>query len=166
MAEFDLEKFKDLLHFIIDACGDKPNVGKTVLYKLLYFSDFDFYEIYETKMTGESYRKIDNGPAPVDFDSAKNELIRESRIDEMESQQFTPYRYNSLETPDMSSFTEEELELVKDVIDRYSDMRAGQISKFSHRDVPYKVTKCKEIIDYDYVFYRTKEFSLRDYDAE
>jgi hypothetical protein len=28
------------------------NVGKTVLYKISYFSDFDYYELYEEKLAG------------------------------------------------------------------------------------------------------------------
>lgn len=167
MSGFDMDKFENLLHFIIDECGYKPNVGKTVLFKLLYFSDFDFYEIYETKLTGESYRKIENGPAPIDFDKAKNVLIREGKIEEIDHQiPFTPFRYNSLKSPDISSFNKEEIEVILDVINRYSDMRAGEISQFSHQDVPYIVTKCKDIIDYDFVFYRYKKHSVREYDAE
>ena len=44
------------------------------MYKLLYFSDFDFYELYETKMTGETYKKLQRGPAPDNFDLAIIEL--------------------------------------------------------------------------------------------
>jgi len=166
MAEFNEEKFKNLLHFIISECGHKSNVGKTVLFKLLYFSDFDFYEIYEEKMTGESYRKIENGPAPTHFDDAKDELIIEGLIEENESTgPYVPIKYTPLETPDMSSFTEKEIKVIRDVIRRYSDMRAGKISRHSHKDVPYIVTKCKDIIDYEFVFYRDEDFSVRDYDA-
>ena len=30
---------------MIEKCGGKPNLGETVLYKLLYFIDFDNFEI-------------------------------------------------------------------------------------------------------------------------
>ena len=63
--EFNNEKFKQVLHYIIHQCGSLENVGKTVLYKILYFTDFDYYELYEEKLTGESYRKLPLGPAPV-----------------------------------------------------------------------------------------------------
>ena len=38
--EFNLGKYKAVIHYIISKCGFKDNVGRTVLYKLLYFSDF------------------------------------------------------------------------------------------------------------------------------
>ena len=41
--EFNKEKFKNVLHYIVYKCGLKNNVGRTVLHKLLYFSDFNYY---------------------------------------------------------------------------------------------------------------------------
>ncbi|MDD4141558.1 MAG: hypothetical protein PHR20_02025 [Bacteroidales bacterium] len=34
-----------VLLYILERCSGKTNVGKTVLYKLLYFSDFNYYEL-------------------------------------------------------------------------------------------------------------------------
>ncbi len=41
-----VNKFKNVLLYILERCAGKPNVGETVLYKLLYFSDFNYYELY------------------------------------------------------------------------------------------------------------------------
>jgi hypothetical protein len=52
--------------------------------------------------------------------------------------------------------------LVKeDSNDSLSDMNATQISEYSHNDVPWLTTDKGEIIDYESVFYRTKEYSMR-----
>ena len=40
----NLEKFKEVLLYILDKVGSKANIGETVVYKLLYFIDFNFYE--------------------------------------------------------------------------------------------------------------------------
>ena len=40
----NLKKFKEVLLYILEKVGSKSNVGMTVLYKLLYFIDFDYYE--------------------------------------------------------------------------------------------------------------------------
>lgn len=42
---FDLEKLKVMIHYIIGCYGFQENVGRVVLFKLLYFSDFDHYEL-------------------------------------------------------------------------------------------------------------------------
>lgn len=162
---FNKEKFKTVLHLVIAECGHKPNVGKTVLYKLLYFSDFDYYELYEQKMTGESYRKIQNGPAPKHFDIAKRELIAEGKIEENEEiySNYSQFRYDSLEQPNLDLLNKNEIDVIKRVINNCSHMHATLISDYSHGDVPYIATKDKEIINYDFVFYRDDKFSVREY---
>ena len=40
----NLGKFKEVLLYILNKVGSKSNIGETVIYKLLYFIDFDFYE--------------------------------------------------------------------------------------------------------------------------
>ena len=37
-------KFKEVLLYLLEQVAGKPNIGETVLYKLLYFSDFNYYE--------------------------------------------------------------------------------------------------------------------------
>nr|MBK9653258.1 helix-turn-helix domain-containing protein [Bacteroidota bacterium] len=59
-----VNKFKNVLLYILERCAGKPNVGETVLYKLLYFSDFNYYELYEEHLTGAKYRKLPYGPVP------------------------------------------------------------------------------------------------------
>ncbi len=52
-----LNKFKNVLLYILEKCAGKANVGEMVHYKLLYFSDFNYYELYEEHLTGANYRK-------------------------------------------------------------------------------------------------------------
>jgi len=59
-----LNKFKNVLLYILERCAGKPNVGETVLNKLLYFSDFNYYELYEEHLTGAKYRKLPYEPVP------------------------------------------------------------------------------------------------------
>src|SRR5665811_2454349 len=62
-----LSIFKNVLLYILERCAGKPNVGETVLYKLLYFSDFNYYELYEEHLSGARYRKLPYGPVPVSY---------------------------------------------------------------------------------------------------
>ena len=39
---YRVEKFKQVLLYLLERCGGKPNVGETVIYKLLYFADIGF----------------------------------------------------------------------------------------------------------------------------
>lgn len=116
----------------------EKNVGKTVLYKLLYFSDFNFFEFYEKSLTNESYRKLPRGPAPIHFDVAVKELIDEGKINVTTKKiplERVMYNYSSLKQPSIN-FSEEELSVIDDVINDLSYMNANQISEYSHGDMP------------------------------
>lgn len=162
--EFNKEKFKKVLHYLISECGSKDNVGKTVFYKLLYFADFNFFELYETPLTNESYRKLPYGPAPIHFEEAINELTNEGKIevDLVPSYYDVMFKYSSLKEPEVD-FTDDELKVINDVL-KLSDMNATQISAYSHGDMPWRAAKDHEIMKYSFVFYRDPKYTVRSYD--
>ncbi|OQB42244.1 MAG: Helix-turn-helix domain protein [candidate division CPR1 bacterium ADurb.Bin160] len=53
-----LNKMIQTILYILSQCAGKPNVGKIVLNKLLYFADFNHYEKYWTSITGDLYIKM------------------------------------------------------------------------------------------------------------
>jgi len=63
------DKFKQVLLYVLDKVGGKPNVGETVLHKLLYFIDFDYYERFEETLMGATYIKNHHGPTCVELES-------------------------------------------------------------------------------------------------
>ena len=165
--ELNKKKFKSLLHYIISKCGANPNVGKTVLYKLLYFSDFNYFEIYEKPLTNETYNRLPHGPAPTHFDLAVSELEKEGKIS-VDSiviyADVNQFRYKSLEEPEID-FTKNELHVINEVIDKLSKMNATQISEYSHGDMPWRAAEDYEIMKYSFVFYRDPKYRVREYDS-
>jgi len=159
-------KYKTILHYIIKECGSRPNFGKTVLWKLLYFVDFDFYELYEEKLTGENYKNINYGPAPEHFNEIMKELKSKKLIGEIKERVITydKQRYIALKEPDLKSLSAHEKEVIDNVIKRYGSYNAEKIKEIVHQDIPVKATKLKERIDYELVFYREPPFSVRSYE--
>lgn len=164
--EFNKEKFKNVLHYLISKCENKDNLGRGVLYKLVYFSDFNFYELYEEPLTGECYIHKARGPIPTHFFEARDELIHESKIKEEEKKVIDYYKYNysSLKTVDLSLFTDNELEVLDATIDKIGNMAFNQISEYSHGDIPWRLTEEGEELNYEAVFYRSLKYSVREYD--
>src|SRR4030042_5581258 len=76
----NLQKFKEVLLYILNKVGSKPNIGETVIYKLLYFMDFDFYEKYEEQLIGATYIKNHYGPTPVEFQKIVERMTRDKEI--------------------------------------------------------------------------------------
>lgn len=165
--ELNIKKFKSLLHYIISKCGANPNVEKTVIYKLLYFSDFNYFEIYEKSLTNETYKRLPHGPAPIHFDLAISELEKEGKIS-VDSillyADMNQFRYKSLKEPEID-FTKDELSVINEVINKLSKMNATQISEYSHGDMPWRAAEDYEIMKYSFVFYRDPKYHVREYDS-
>ena len=161
----NLEKFKEVLLYILNKVGSKPNIGETVLYKLLYFTDFDFYEKYEEQLIGATYIKNHYGPTPVEFEKIVAEIMNKEIIEVKNSYFNYPQRkYLPLRKADLSKLKANEIEVIDKVLDKLSDMNATQISEYSHNDVPWLTTEDNEVIEYESVFYRTPIYSVREYE--
>ena len=162
-----LEKFKQVFLYVLQKVGAKPNVGETVLYKLLYFIDFDFYEKYEEQLMGLTYLKNTHGPTPREFKVVVDEMVSEGLVDKASSKHFTytQKKYLPVVKPDLKLLNAAELAMVDSVLDRYSDHSATQLSQLSHEDTPWQMAEDKENIEYEYAFYRSERFSVREYDA-
>ncbi len=164
----NLEKFKEVFIYILNKVGSKPNIGETVIYKLLYFIDFNFYEKYEEQLIGATYIKNRYGPTPIEFRKIIKRMIKEEEIEKVESKYFEypQTKYLPLRKADLSKLKANEIEVIDDVLNRLSGMTAAQISGYSHNDVPWLTTEDGEAIEYESVFYRTPPYSVREYDED
>jgi len=163
-----VDKFKNVLLYILERCAGKSNVGETVLYKLLYFSDFNYYELYEEQLTGATYRKLPFGPVPQKMDTIINQMIGNFQIQRVKTiyHGYSQIRYLPLEKPDLTEFKASEKEIIDRVIEQMSDWSAAAISNYSHKDLPWLASKEGEEINYELVFYRDSPFSVRNYGNE
>jgi len=161
-------KFKNVLLYILERCAGKPNVGETVLYKLLYFVDFNYYEVYEEHLTGAKYRKLPFGPVPQKLDSIINKMIEEGQLQRVKTEYhgFPQTRYLPLIKADLTQLKASEKETIDTVIQQMSDWSASAISSYSHKDMPWLASKEGEFIEYELTFYREPPFSARNYDNE
>ncbi|KPJ59964.1 MAG: repressor protein [Latescibacteria bacterium DG_63] len=161
----NVRKFKEVLLYILNRVGSKPNIGETVIYKLLYFIDFDYYEKYEEQLIGATYVRNNYGPTPREFKKIVGEMIKDKEVERVESDYFSfPQRkYLPVRKPDLSDLKANEIEVIDDVLNRLSDMNAAQISAYSHNDVPWLTTERNQVIKYEAVFYRAAPYSVREY---
>ncbi|MCG8412186.1 MAG: helix-turn-helix domain-containing protein, partial [Bacteroidales bacterium] len=80
------QKFKNVLLYILAKCAGKPNVGETLIYKLLYFSDFNYYEIYEEHLTGAQNKKMPYGPVPQKIEQIIQKMIVEKELQRIKTE--------------------------------------------------------------------------------
>ncbi|MFC1808206.1 type II toxin-antitoxin system antitoxin SocA domain-containing protein [Candidatus Omnitrophota bacterium] len=163
----NLDKFKEVLLYILNRVGSKPNIGETVLYKLLYFIDFDFYEKYEEQLIGATYTKNHYGPTPNEFIKIVEEMEDRDLIKVRDKYfQYPQTKYLPKREPDLSKLKGHEIDLIDNVLKKHSDKDAAEMTEYSHQDVPWLTTEDGEIIDYESVFYRTPPYSVRSYSEE
>jgi transcriptional regulator with XRE-family HTH domain len=160
-----VEKLKEVLLYILNKVGSKPNVGETVIYKLLYFIDFDFYEKYEEQLVGATYIKNNYGPTPLEFQKVVEQMADRELVRVKSTYfSFPQTKYLPLRKPDLTKLRANEIEVIDSVLNRLSDMNASQISEYSHDDVPWLTAEDGGIIEYESAFYRVAPYSVREYE--
>ncbi|NQU83039.1 MAG: DUF4065 domain-containing protein [Parcubacteria group bacterium] len=160
-----VEKFKEVLLYILERIGARPNIGEAVVCKLMYFIDFDFYEKFEEQLIGAKYIKNHFGPTPVAFPKIIKQMEKDGDLTPVVKKYFQhdQKKYLPRRKADLSNFSAREKELIDWEISRFKDFNATKIKEYSHKDVPWIGTDNLQLIDYEAVFSRTDEFSVRQY---
>lgn len=157
------DKLRHVLLYILERCAGKPNVGETVLCKLLYFSDFNYFEQYLEPITGIVYRKLPYGPVPRDLDRIMSRMIGENALQRVKCkyQGFSQIRFMPLQKADLRVLKASEKETIDKVIEQMSDWSAATISTYSHSDIPWTMSRLGCDIDYALALRREPPHSVR-----
>jgi transcriptional regulator with XRE-family HTH domain len=160
-----VDKFKQMFLYILDKVGAKSNVGETVIYKLLYFVDFDYYEKFEEQLIGATYVKNHYGPTPLEFKKIVEAMILKNEVEKVSSTYFSfpQTKYLPIAKPNLSVFTGREIKHIDDVLDRLASKNATELTDLSHKDVPWVTATEGNQLSYEAVFYRTDDTSVRQY---
>ncbi|MBU1563588.1 DUF4065 domain-containing protein [Patescibacteria group bacterium] len=168
MTQANVEKFKEVLLYILEKAGARPNIGETAIYKLLYFIDFDYYEKFEEQLIGAKYIKNHFGPTPIEFKKITDQMIEKGEIEKVKSKhfQYEQKKYLPRRSANLKILSAQEIQHIDDVLNRLSWKNAKELSEYSHSDTPWRVHKIGEAISYETVFYRDDDHSIRNYDDE
>jgi len=153
-VQFDRDKFKALLHYVIWKAGDRDDFGATKLYKVLWFSDARAYMLFGEPITGESYVREKYGPMPRHVMAYIRELESEGAIKASHARYFNKpiRRYRSQRLPDKLSLNEKQREIVEYWISHIANEHtATSISEQSH-DYAWEIAKLGEEIPYRAIF--------------
>ena len=130
-----ISKTKNILLYFIEK---SHGVFVTKMNKLLFYTDFLSYRTSGKGMTGLRYKAIQHGPVPVRWDriySFYDEINQE--IVQLSNDREGTILVSNL-SPVMAGFSEEELEILGAVYERFKNETPTQISNTSHDEEAWK----------------------------
>jgi len=132
----NLRKLMQLIVFFAHDEVVKP-LGKTKLFKLLYFTDVTHLHTVGEPITGAEYLKYPYGPVPMQGDFAlkelrKHRLISQTRVEIPNKRSM--WEITALQMPDMTMFTKQEMRTIQRVIQQYGEDTASVLSWKSHQE--------------------------------
>jgi uncharacterized phage-associated protein len=179
---------KQLILYISSQLNGNQNYGETVLNKLLYFADFDYFEWTGTLITDEVYVKLPYGPVPKAMTEILEEMQKDGQIQIVPRTYFGKVQKNILPLIDynldfLQGIHKENLieksnyipypdlphpkELLGGILAKYGSWNAEAISDRSHKDTPYLATeRVGETISPGLAFYRKPEHVANPHNLE
>lgn len=149
-ATQSIDRLKNILLFFIE----KGNgVFFTKMNKLLFYTDFLAYRIMGKGMTGLSYKAITHGPVPLRWDRIYSfyDEINQEIVQFPDGRAGTKLVSNL--SPDKAIFSENEMEILEYVNERFKNETSSQISKTSHHEEAWlKYLNSDELINYEMAF--------------
>ena len=145
--KFDFEKFENMVVFFIQK---NPRLSKTRLNKLLFYSDFNFFKENTISISGTTYIHDHYGPVPSDFELLYTVLKDMGVIDTESFSDGHGEMFLTHKNFDESLFKNNELKILNEIADKFSNYNAKMITDYSHKEKAYKETKSKEVIPYNY----------------
>jgi len=148
--EFDRDKFKRLVHYVIWKAGKRDWFGATKLNKVLWFAESRAYMLSGKAITGAVYIREKHGPVPRLIMPIRAELDAEGLTKTVTEGKLK--RTTTTSAPDISVFTADEIKAVDWWIDHIDkEHTATSISDKSH-DYTWEIAAMGEVIPMHAVF--------------
>lgn len=145
-----------LISLFIKKCTPEFN-DKLKLNKLLFYTDFCHYKNFGQSISGLSYRAIQYGPVPANYDNIyaylENEQIISSEWIRLPNGSAREV-FKADDKMDAGLFSSDELKTIHAVIDRFHKTSTWDIVDLSHKEKAWKELEAgKELISYqEYAF--------------
>lgn len=146
--KLDVDKLLACIRFFCHGAGQFI----TKINKLLFYADFKHFKENSLSITGSRYARITYGPVPENYPLYMAVLRKNKAIsfEEVFFNENPVEKIISNEKPDLSIFSDSEIQVLLDVKKYFNDFSAKKITDFSHEEPGYVETKNSDIISYLY----------------
>jgi len=138
--------------------AEKIEPWKTILNKLLFYSDFLAYRNTCYSMSGVRYRAIKMGPVPNNYNSMYDFMFNKKQVEIINvpfSESVFGYKFEKAPKQEFNPtlFSPEELRILELVMSTFKSMNTNQVIEFSHKETAWlENEKARNLIDYNYAF--------------
>jgi transcriptional regulator with XRE-family HTH domain len=160
-----MQKLQNVLLYLLEKTAGKANAGESFISRLLYFADFNFYELYEEHLSGMSYKKQSFGPYPIELIQVLDKMIEDGAIKKVKTKFQGSFisRFIPLEQSNLHYLKASEKEVIDHVIEQMGNWTTNKINEYAKKDMPYLATKEGDVISFEMAFYRESPFTVRYY---
>ena len=147
--EFNLEKFKAVVTYVIGRC-EPARLGAVKLHKVLYYSDMLMYLASGSPITGAPYRRRPFGPTCDPLLTVLDSLSTAGniRIDVVDYYGFQKKEFTALAKLESNHLSKAETRVLDEIVNFVCDNNTAQtISDFSH-DLVWEMVEYGDIIHY------------------
>jgi antitoxin SocA-like protein len=148
------EKLRELILYLSDLSAQDRHFGAVKLNKLLFYADVLAYQRHGEAITGQEYQALPQGPAPRRLKPVTDKMKKmgELRTQEVRiNRRFRQLRPIAGRMPNLSKFTKQENDLILEVVQRFWNLNAKQISEESHLFLGWQLANEGETIPYSTV---------------
>jgi len=162
MSSVNRKKYKNAILYFVENMNEYE-LGTTKLAKLLYYLDFLSHRDRGETITKADHYKQQYGPVPQDFFEIIKELREEGAIDiqrkKLEDGRETDI-YTAYRETDEEIFDSEEINLMRNLIDKYKNWKTDLLVAKSHSELPWRKAEWGAELDLDF------SDTLEDFDEE
>ena len=159
-------KLAELILYVSERSEGDPYFGATKLNKILFFSDFLFFQKSGRSITNQEYQHLPNGPAPRRLVQVRSEMkkVGDLATKERYVNGLRQVRTLAIREPDLSGFDGSEIAMVDFVIRKLWKETATGVSDLSHALLGWRLAEEGETIPYETVFLSEREITQEEAD--
>lgn len=150
-------RLRELVLYVAMRSEGDASFAMTKLNKLVYFADFGAFFRWGESITGQEYKKREQGPCPTRMLPVLNDLQEEGALFVRPTKHYTYVQKVPLAArpPKVDLFSSAEIALVDEIIESWWGRSAADISQASHDHV-WHTAKMNERIPYSAVLFTNK----------
>jgi putative zinc finger/helix-turn-helix YgiT family protein len=148
-TSLDLHKIAETIKIL---CYNRT-VFKTKLMKLLFYSDFSYFQKTQKSITGLRYAHLPYGPVPDQYELILGAIFQQDSSIQLEPVDFNDYSGEIIrisEPPKISHLTKDEINAINEISLKFDYYSSKAISLSSHKENGYQGTQNSQLISYNF----------------